>query len=291
MRMGTYYSGGLDWAVQPGPIRNTLDILTVAPQSAEYIAYADAQWRELISRYRPAVMWNDLGYPQNADALALFADFYNTVPDGVVNDRFVTVPPYTQHDYVTPEFNVPDEPSTEKFETVRGMDRGFGYNQNSTEADYTPARGLLTQLIDVVSKNGNLLLNVGPMADGTIPAAQIERLQAIGAWLAGRGEAIFGTRPWRRAEGTTVEGPAVRFTASKDRKTVYAIVVDDIAGRTITIQDVGRRVRRVRLLGLGTRLKWRSTGEDLAITLRAPLLAGPHAFALDGLVDGQPAGS
>src|SRR5262249_51329153 len=82
LRMGTYYSGGLDWAVQPGPIRNTFDTLTVAPQSAEYIAYADAQWRELITRYHPAVMWNDLGYPQNADALALFADFYNTVPDG-----------------------------------------------------------------------------------------------------------------------------------------------------------------------------------------------------------------
>jgi alpha-L-fucosidase len=291
MRMGTYYSGGLDWAVQPGPIRNTLDTLTVAPQSAEYIAYADAQWRELITRYHPAVMWNDLGYPQNANALALFADFYNTVPDGVVNDRFVTLPPYTQHDYVTPEFTVPDEPSAEKFETVRGMDRGFGYNQNSTEADYTPARGLLTQLIDVVSKNGKLLLNVGPMADGTIPAAQIERLQTIGAWLGGRGEAIFGTRPWLRAEGATAEGLAVRFTARKDGRTVYAIVLDDIPGRTITIEDVGRRVRRVRLLGVGTRLKWRSDGDDLVITLRAPLLAGPHAFALDGLVVGQPAGS
>jgi alpha-L-fucosidase len=283
LRMGTYYSGGLDWVVQPGPIRNTLDVPGVQPQSAEYIAYADAQWRELIARYRPAVMWNDLGYPAAADELGLFADFYNTVPDGVVNDRFVTLPPYTHHDYVTPEFYVPAEPLAGKFETVRGMDRGFGYNQNSTEADYTPARGLLAQLIDVVSKNGNLLLNVGPTADGTIPAPQVDRLREIGTWLGGRGEAIYATRAWERAEGTTREGPAVRFTARADGTTVYAIVLDDIPAQTITLEDVGRRVRRVRLLGVGTKLKWRIDGDDLVITLRAPLLAGPHAFALDGL--------
>jgi alpha-L-fucosidase len=283
MRMGTYYSGGLDWAVLPGPIRNTLDVLGNQPQSAEYIAYADAQWRELIARYEPAVMWNDLGYPLNADELALFAGYYNTVPDGVVNDRFVTLPPYTHHDYVTPEFNVPAEPLPEKFETVRGMDRGFGYNRNSTEADYTTARGLITQLIDVVSKNGNLLLNVGPMADGTIPEPQVERLQAIGDWLGGHGEAIFATHPWTRAEGTTSEGPSVRFTAGEDGETVYAIVLEDVPDRTITIEDVGTRIRRVRLLGTGTRFKWRLVGDDLVITLRQPLLAGPHAFALDGL--------
>ncbi len=68
-------------------------------------------------------------------------------------------------------------------------------------------------------------------------------------------------------------------------------VLDDVPDRTITLQNVGRRVRRVRLLGVGTRLKWRVSGDDLVITLRAPLLAGPHAFALDGLVAGQPAGS
>jgi alpha-L-fucosidase len=283
MRMGTYYSGGLDWVVQPGPIRNIFDVPGVQPQSAAYIAYADAQWRELIDRYQPAVMWNDLGYPTDADELALFADYYNTVPDGVVNDRFVTLPPYTHHDYVTPEFNVPSEALPEKFETVRGMDRGFGYNQNSTDADFTTARGLVTQLVDVVSKNGNLLLNVGPMADGTIPAPQVERLQAMGAWLGANGEAIFATRPWTRAEGTTAEGPAVRFTASGDAATVYAIVLDDVPDRTVTLQDVGTRVRRVRILGTGTRLKWRFAGDDLVITLRAPLLAGPHAIALDGL--------
>jgi alpha-L-fucosidase len=200
-----------------------------------------------------------------------------------VNDRFVVLPPYTHHDYVTPEFNVPAEALAEKFETVRGMDRGFGYNQNSTEADFTSARGLLTQLIDVVSKNGNLLLNVGPMADGTIPAPQVERLQTIGAWLGSAGEAIYGTRPWTRAEGTTREGQSVRFTASKDARTAYAIVLDDVLGRTVTIADVGTRARRVRLLGTRTRVKARFSGSDLVVTLRTPRLDGPSAFAIDGL--------
>lgn len=283
MRMGTYYSGGLDWAVKPGPIRNTLEAPGNQPQTPEYIAYADAQWRELIARYRPAVMWNDLGYPGAADELGLFADYYNAVPDGVINDRFVTLPPYTHHDYVTPEFNVPATALAEKFETVRGMDRGFGYNQNSIDADFTSARGLLTQLIDVVSKNGNLLLNVGPMADGTIPPAQVERLTYIGAWLAASGEAIYGTRPWTRAEGTTREGQAVRFTASRDGGTVYAIVLDDVASRTFTIADVGTRARRLRLLGTRGRVKARFSGSDLVVTLRTARLDGPAAFAIEGL--------
>src|SRR5262245_53431873 len=103
MRMGLYYSGGLDWSVQPGPLASLLDLGHVLPQSPEYIAYADAQWRELIARHKPALLWNDLGYPTNANALALFAQYYNSVPDGVINDRFTLIAGLTHNDYVPPE--------------------------------------------------------------------------------------------------------------------------------------------------------------------------------------------
>src|SRR6266404_7606711 len=71
---------------------------------------------------------------------------------------------------------------------------------------------LIYLLVDIVSKNGNLLLDVGPEADGTIPPVQMSRLEALGSWLRQNGEAIYGTHPWKRAEGETIEGIHVRFT-------------------------------------------------------------------------------
>ncbi len=281
MRMGLYYSGGFDWSIQPGPVANSFDAVTVAPQSPEYIAYADGQWRELIARYRPAVLWNDIGYPSNANVLGLFADYYNTVPDGVVNDRFTILSGFTHHDYVTPEFSVLGDISPTKFETVRGMGRGFGYNQNESDADLDSAEKLIRLLIDVVSKNGNLLLNVGPLSNGSIPPEQASRLRAIGAWLDVNGAAIFATVPWTRAEATTSDGTPVRFTASADGTTLYAIVMGPLPADAVTITGLDFAPSAVRLLGSSTPLAATAVDTDLRIALPAAPAAQPaYAFAL-----------
>src|SRR5262249_45217438 len=149
-----------------------------------------------------------------------------------------------------PEFSLPADISPTKFETVRGMGRGFGYNRNETDADLESADGLIRLLIDVVSRNGNLLLNVGPMADGSVPVEQVTRLQAIGAWLTANGEAIFGTRPWTRSEGVLEDGTPVRFTTSRDGRTLYALVLGPLAGgSSIVLRDVPAPTSAVRLLG------------------------------------------
>jgi alpha-L-fucosidase len=281
MRMGLYYSGGFDWSVQPGPIQTSLDALTVAPQTPEYIAYADGQWRELIARYRPAVMWNDVGYPNAADELQLFADYYNAVPDGVINDRFTIIPTLTHYDYTTPEFSVVTDISPGKFETVRGMGRGFGYNRNEADADLASATTLIRLLVDVVSKNGNLLLNVGPLADGTVPTAQADRLRAIGAWLGVNGEAIFATRPWTRAEGLTADGTPVRFTQSADATTTYAIVTGALPPGAVSIAAIGVLPAEVRLLGGAAPLGASLVGADLRIEVPTGLAdAAAYVFAL-----------
>jgi alpha-L-fucosidase len=111
-------------------------------------------------------------------------------------------------------------------------------------------------LVDVVSKNGNLLLNVGPKADGTISEGQRQRLLEIGKWLEINGEAIYGTRPWE----TYREGPNtdrynltsedIRYTANDDY--LYAIVMDWPQTDTVMLTSVsGFEIVNLSLLGYG----------------------------------------
>ncbi|MCW5893688.1 MAG: alpha-L-fucosidase [bacterium] len=271
MRMGLYFSGGLDWSVKAGPIVTSLDGAVVAPTTPEYTAFADGQWRELIARYRPSVLWNDITYPSEDAALRLFADYYNGQPDGLVNDRFSILPGLTHHDYSTPEFSVVADVSPRTFETVRGMGRGFGYNRNESDATLDSADALIHLLADVVSRNGNLLLNVGPMADGTIPAAQVDRLRAIGAWLGTNGAAIFASRPATTPEATTADGTPVRFTLGADGTTRYAILLGPLPAGTVAFPLADGAPGRVRLLGDDAPLDWTLDGGVLRITVPATL--------------------
>ena len=150
-------------------------------------------------------------------------------PDGIVNDRFldialdVTHTPLVTPDILTPEYVSFSEIRAEKWETTRGIGFSFGYNQAEDEATFIPIDELIHLFVDIVSKNGNLLLNVGPRAGGSIQEGQISRLRALGAWLAINGDAIYGTRPWLRAEGVTDAGIPVRFTSKGDA--LYAILL------------------------------------------------------------------
>lgn len=186
MRFGVYYSGGLDWTfVGPdsgSPITSFTAMLATIPTSDEYLAYATAHWHELIDRYQPDVLWNDIHWPISGEPL--FQYFYEQRPDGVVNDRFDMrgVAKGTSHaDFVTPEYRSrPSGDNPMKFEVCRGIGRSFGYNALETEADYLSVTALLQLHDDVLVAGGNLLLNVGPKANGDIPTEQLDRLGALG---------------------------------------------------------------------------------------------------------------
>jgi len=196
MRLGLYYSGGLDWTFGGLPIDSIAAMLRAILQTEEYARYADAHWRELIERYRPDVLWNDIGYPQAANFNQLFADYYNAQPEGVVNNRFDMLGTHAgcvHHDFFTPEYDTSKEIKLKKWEACRGIGNSFGFNRNETEEDYVSGRELIQSLADIVSKNGNLLLNVGPTASGEIPWPQATRLLEIGEWLRVNGEAIYHT--------------------------------------------------------------------------------------------------
>jgi alpha-L-fucosidase len=239
MRFGTYYSGGLDWTFVPPPITDLASMFGAIPQSPEYVAYADAHFHELIERYRPDVLWNDIGYPADADLPALFDDYYAVVPDGVVNNRFDWMGQSSgmvHCDFVTPEYSTKGDPSR-KWESTRGIGTSFGYNRLEDDDSYLSPDALVRMLVEVVSHGGNLLLNVGPTGDGTIPWIQAQRLLALGWWLRTNGAAIYGSRPWTRAEGTTGEGHDVRFTLGPDGA-VYAIVLGNPGSAEVELLDV-----------------------------------------------------
>ncbi|MBM4267418.1 MAG: alpha-L-fucosidase [Deltaproteobacteria bacterium] len=315
MRFGVYYSGGLDWTFNPTPIRSAGDMVASVP-GGDYPDYADRHVRELIERYEPAVLWNDIAWPTSRARLwSLFADYYDAVPDGVVNDRWLTLlglgrilrftplravfdwlyartirggggalePPLPPHcDARTPEYTVYPEAREKKWECVRGMDRSFGFNRTSVESDFLSREDLVRSFVDIVSKNGNLLLNVGPRGeDAQIPEPQLRRLEWLGAWLERNGEAIYGTRPWKRAEGRTSDGLSVRFT-SRGRD-LFALVFGTPAGPEVVLQDVAVPPGTVvEWLGVGP-VAARADGGSVHVARPDGLGDDPvHAIALRG---------
>ena len=281
LRMGLYYSGGIDWPFEGRPIRDIAGLMKAIPQGAAYARHADAHWRELIQRYAPSVLWNDIGYPMAADPLRLMADYYARVPDGVVNNRFTTfgyAADVQHHDFTTPEYAVLAEASPHKWEACRGIGNSFGWNRAETDADLISVEKLVHLFVDVVAKNGNLLLNVGPTGDGSIPWSQAERLLGLGGWLDVNCEAIYGTRPWTRAQTQTSDGREVRFTRKADA--VYAIVLDSSLRERIRLPALAAREgTRIELLGRRGALAFTNGAEGLDVALPGPG-AGSPAIAL-----------
>ena len=217
MRFGLYYSGGLDWTARAEPIANLGDMFACVPTERAYADYAAAQLRELIARYKPSVLWNDIAWPAKSDVPALFADYYAAVPDGVINDRWfaedgffnhlrdpaarksfnetmkariaaasgpLESPPPPHCDFRTVEYGLGTIPKDKKWEACRGLGLAFGYNREECPSDYLSGEALIALHRDVTSTGGNLLINVGPMADATIPPEQSAPLLALGKTLA-----------------------------------------------------------------------------------------------------------
>lgn len=229
---------------------------------------------ELIRLYHPAVLWNDINWPTSGQPLKIIADYYNAVPDGVVDDRYGI----KHSDFITPEYAKLDEISAKKWEECRGLGQSFGYNRAEGEAETISPPELISLLVDIVSKNGNLLLDVGPEADGTIPPVQMERLQALGAWLHQNGDAIYGSRPWIRAVGQTDQGIGVRFTRKGEN--LYATLLGKPQSSAIVIRSVNAKPgSQIFLLGDSKPLKWSKQGNDLHVQLPA-VLPGEYAYVL-----------
>lgn len=244
LRMGLYYSL-MEW-FRPSYAQNP------RRYAREHMA---PQLKELIVRYKPSLLFTDGEWEHPSElweSCGLLAWLFNESPvkdEIVVNDRWGSDTRSRHGGYYSTEYGEVDDHGTplgvkRKWEECRGIGSSFGFNRNEGSEDYMNEHEAIHLLVDVVSRGGNLLLNVGPTADGTIPPIMEERLLQLGDWLRVNGEAIYGTTPCPQAP----QREDMRFTRTDEA--VYAICLKwPSQPLVLDNPEQGADYRDVRLLG------------------------------------------
>jgi alpha-L-fucosidase len=221
------------------------------PEPEAWARYVDdlfGQVRELLTGYGPvAVLWFDGGWERTPDewrATELEALIRQLQPDILLNERLPSV-----GDYTTPEQFVPPAPPEGRWETCLTMNESWGWVPADT--DYKSPRALVHALCETVGRGGNLLLNVGPRGDGSLPPIQADRLAALARWMDRNGEAVHDTGPG--LEPWQWYGPSTR---RGDRTYLFCVQrpYDTVTVRGLPV----RRVERVIEVGSGQELGWTS---------------------------------
>ncbi|MEU6197271.1 alpha-L-fucosidase [Streptomyces sp. NPDC047061] len=239
--------------------------------------YQAPQMLELVHGYDPEIIWCDIG--GDNDSVHVLAEYFNHAKnrarpiDVTVNDRSGI----GFHDYTTPEYTTYADTVVAKWEASRGLDpRSYGYNQATPDGSYMTAEEVVHSLVDIVSKNGNFLLDIGPRADGTIPEIMQTRLRETGAWLAVNGEAIYATTYWSRMAQL---GDDLRFTVRPDEAFYIHSLTRPGAKLTVEAPVPVRAGDRVTMLGHGRPLTWTVANGALVIDVpEAARRAGQHAW-------------
>jgi alpha-L-fucosidase len=293
MKLGFYYSQAQDW-VHPGgaaarrvttegwanPDSARIDAYTAAngghwdpaqttkPMSQYIDEIAVPQVKELLSNYGDvAVLWWDTP----TDMTDEFAEKLNALlslqPHIITNDRLKR--PNFAGDYKTPEQRIPklEELDGQDWETCMTMNGTWGYK--STDHNWKSTETLIRNLIDIASKGGNYLLNIGPKADGSIPEESIERLKQVGSWMKVNGEAVYGTKAsplkplaWGRCTRKEENGKTF----------LYLSVFDWPSNGKLVVPGIQKPVTSATLLANGKKLTTALSTEGLVITVPAKAL-------------------
>ncbi|MEU6201199.1 alpha-L-fucosidase [Streptomyces sp. NPDC047061] len=215
-----------------------------------FLTYRDGQIRELASRFRPDLMWFDGEWDRSEEQwripeLASLIRSY--VPHVVFNARMLS-----EGDYATPEQGAPIVPPDGPWELCLTINDSWGYQHH--DHNHKSLAQLIRYFTETIGGGGNLLLDVGPMEDGTVPQPQVERLEGLGEWIRRHAEAVYGTG--RGLPAGHHYGPS---TLSADRRTLY-LTLFDAPRAEIGVRGLATEVNRVTVLGTGTELGHRVIG-------------------------------
>jgi alpha-L-fucosidase len=262
-----------------------------------------ARSAEIVEKYHPEIVWFDwwVGQPSTRGALTRFAAFYynnslrySGIP-GVINYKYFAMEEHSavldlERGQLTSIRSLPWQTDTSV------SNKSWGWIENDT---FKSPQFVIHQLVDIVSKNGNLLLNIGPRSDGTIPEGVQQVLREVGGWLHVNGEAIYGTRPWKIygegpttvAEGAFHDTDTEPYTAKDFRftekdGTLYAIELGWPANHEAIIHTLtpaalkaGEKISLIQLLGGKDSLRFEQHPDGLHVLLPAKPV-GEYAYVI-----------
>jgi len=275
LKFGVYYSLGRDWHdpdcnSNSGNRSNTWDFPDEAKK--DYSKYFERkvkpQITELMTQYHPAIIWFDT--PEKitlTESRELLALIHHIDPNCIVNQRIGN----RLGDYAVQEQKIPAGGEPRPWETCMTLNGAWGYHK--TDENWKSADSLVHSLIDIASKGGNLLLNVGPTGEGIIPAPSVARLEQVGNWLKVNGEAIYGTTSspfgkveWGRCTKKEKNGNTI----------LYFSVFNWPANGKLVLPKFSNKILKSTLLANGNAVKTSSADNGLVVEL--PPIA-PDAIA------------
>ncbi len=282
MRLGFYYSQAQDWH-DPSGAGNGWDF--GPDEKKDFDRYlrekAEPQVRELLTGYGPvALVWFDTPRMMTAERAERFTDLVRSLqPDTLIDGRLGAA-----GDYVSTGDNaIPSRASGEAWETPATINHTWGYRKD--DHDWKSPGQVVFKLVDIVSKGGNYLLNVGPMADGTIPAPSQDVLRTVGRWLKANGEAVYGAGP--TPFGEELGEPSARGTkdlrgnplflareewrvTTKPGRLYFTFFQD--ARAPVELPPMKNAVKRAWRLADGAPVEVRASGGRPALVIERPLI-------------------
>ncbi|QKZ15689.1 alpha-L-fucosidase [Spirosoma sp. KUDC1026] len=242
-------------------------------------AYVDnhmiPQMKDLVTRYKPDIVWTDGEWDHPSDvwkSTQFLSWLYNDSPvknDVVVNDRWGKETRSKHGGIFTTEYDLVHEGTSENtkfsrpWEECRGIGGSFGYNRAENLEDYSTSKQLVDILVNKVARGGNLLLNIGPTADGRIPVIMQQRLHDIGDWLAVNGDAVYGTRAWDKAPKVTND---TKLFFTQKGSDLYVITTAWPDG-PLLVAGLSKKPSKVSLLGYKGNVVTTASGKSMRLTM------------------------
>ncbi|MBP8792292.1 MAG: alpha-L-fucosidase [Lutibacter sp.] len=215
-----------------------------------FIKFNNGQLKELSTNFNPDLYWFDGDWEKSSEqwrAESLKDSLLSWNPSVIVNSRLKT-----HGDYSTPEQGVPIVRPEGAWEFCMTMNDSWGYYP--TDTNYKPVSQIVRTFVEVISSGGNLLLNIGPKPDGTIANEQMERLEALGAWIHKHETAVFNSKsglPYGHFYGPTL--------LSKDDTKIY-LCLFDTPKNYISLKGIQNKVKSIKVLGTNQELNFERNG-------------------------------